>query len=83
MTAFELNNLIGLGALDKVRSSLKRLSLKERLPLLVELIPYVNSTPAHLKFFRDHFANEIGALIQAGMDLDRAERLYRLAKKEK
>lgn len=80
MQAFELNNLINIGATDKVRQHLKKLSLKDRLPLLHELIPYVKETPAHLKFFHEHFANEIGALIQAGMDYAAAEDLYNRAK---
>ena len=80
MQAFELNHLINIGATHKVRQHLKKLSLKERLPLLHELIPYVKETPAHLKFFHEHFANEIGALIKAGIDYAAAEDLYNRAK---
>jgi hypothetical protein len=83
MQAFELNNLINIGATDKVRAHLKKLSLKDRLPLLRELIPYVKETPTHLKFFHENFANEIGALIQAGMDYAAAEELYNRAKELK
>jgi hypothetical protein len=80
MQAFELNNLINIGATHKVRAHLKKLSLKDRLPLLHELIPYVSTTSTHLKFFHENFANEIGALIQAGMDYTAAEDLYNRAK---
>lgn len=80
MQAFELNNLIKIGATHKVRQHLKKLSLKDRLPLLHELIPYVKETPAHLKFFHENFSNEIGALIQAEMDYTAAENLYNCAK---
>ena len=80
MEAFELNRLIEAGAKDRVRAYLKKLSIKERLPLLHDLIPYVRLTPTSLKFFHEHFAIEIGALIQAEMDYAIAEKLYNAAK---
>lgn len=83
MNVSKVNQLIAVGATDRVRAYLKRLALKERLPVLHECIPYVNATPSNLRFFQENFANEIGALIQADYDYARAERLYNAAKKLK
>ena len=83
MKAYELYSLINIGAMDKVRQHLKNLSLVDRLPLLFDLIPYVNKTPRSLKFFRDNFAQEIGALVSAKYDYVQAEKLYNAAKKVK
>lgn len=83
MRAWEASALVNMGAGDRVRQHLKRLSLKDRLPLLHDLIPYVDSTPLSLKFFRDNFAQEIGALVSAGYDYEKAESLYNGAKRLK
>ena len=80
MRAQEIHALINMGAGDRVRQYLKKLSLKDRLPALHDLIPYVDQTPQNLKFFRDHFAQEIGALISAKYDYEKAEKLYNTAK---
>lgn len=80
MRAQEIHALINMGASDRVRQYLKKLSLKDRLPALHDLIPYVDNTPQNLKFFRDHFSQEIGALISAGYDYVKAEKLYNTAK---
>jgi hypothetical protein len=80
MRAQEASALVNMGAESRVRQYLKRLSLKERLPLLHDIIPYVDSTPGSLKFFRDNFSQEIGALISAKYDYEKAERLYNTAK---
>jgi len=80
MRANEIGNLVNIGAELRVRHHLKRLSLKDRLPLLHDLIPYVDSTPKSLKFFRDNFSQEIGALIAAQYDYEKAEKLYNTAK---
>ena len=80
MRAQEASALVNMGAGGKVRQHLKRLSLKERLPLLHDLIPYVDTTPQSLKFFRDNFSQEIGALISAKYDYEKAEKLYNTAK---
>ena len=80
MRAQEIHALINMGASDRVRRYLKKLSLKDRLPALHDLIPYVDNTPQNLKFFRDHFSQEIGALISAGYDYVKAEKLYNTAK---
>jgi hypothetical protein len=80
MRAQEASALVNMGAESRVRQYLKRLSLKERLPLLHDLIPYVDSTPGSLKFFRDNFSQEIGALISAKYDYEKAEKLYNMAK---
>jgi hypothetical protein len=80
MRANEIHALINMGAGDRVRQYLKKLSLKDRLPVLHDLIPYVDQTPGNLKFFRDHFSVEIGALISAKYDYEKAEKLYNTAK---
>jgi hypothetical protein len=80
MRANEIHTLINMGAGDRVRQYLKKLSLKDRLPALHDLIPYVDQTPGNLKFFRDHFSVEIGALISAKYDYEKAEKLYNTAK---
>jgi hypothetical protein len=80
MRAQEIHALINMGASDRVRQYLKKLSLKDRLPALHDLIPYVDNTPGNLKFFRDHFSVEIGALISAKYDYEKAEKLYNTAK---
>jgi hypothetical protein len=72
MRANEIHTLINMGAGDRVRQYLKKLSLKDRLPALHDLIPYVDQTPGNLKFFRDHFSVEIGALISAKYDYEKA-----------
>jgi hypothetical protein len=80
MQAFEISNLIKVGASSRARAYLKRLALKERLPLLHDCIPYVNESEVSLKFFRDNFTQEIGALVSAGYDYARAEVFYNAAK---
>ena len=80
MKAFEISNLIRVGAVAKVRAYIKRLALKERLPLLHDCIPYINDSAEHLRFFQENFAQEIGALITAGYDYTKAESLYNSAK---
>ena len=80
MRAAQLNGLLLSGAESTVRQHLKKLSLKDRLPVLHDLIPYVDQTPQNLKFFRDHFSQEIGALVSAKYDYEKAERLYNTAK---
>lgn len=82
MTADHIANLINLGANHKVRAYLKHLSLKDRLPKLWELSPYVNQTPATLHFFRENFAREIGALMMTKGDFEQAEKLYNQAKEK-
>ena len=80
MTANQLNNLLQIGASDRVRAHLKKLSLRDRLPALHDLIPYVNDTPSNLKFFHENFAREIGALITADYDYKKAESMYNFSK---
>lgn len=80
MTAERIVYLVNAGAYLEVRSRLKRLSLKDRLPTLWETTPYVNSTPECLHFFRENFALELGALMMAKGDFEKAEKLYNQAK---
>ncbi len=83
MRAQQIHALINMGAGDRVRKYLKKLSLKDRLPLLHDLIPYVKDTPENMKFFREHFSQEIGALIAAQYDYEKAEKIYNNAKELK
>jgi|APFre7841882793_1041355.scaffolds.fasta_scaffold00067_31 hypothetical protein len=80
MRALEISNLLQIGATDRVRKYLKKLSLKDRLPVLQECIPYVNATKGTLDFFHKNFAKEIGAIIAADYDFKKAELLYRISK---
>lgn len=80
MRAQQASALVNMGAGDQVRHHLKRLSLKERLPLLHDIIPYIDKTPQCLKFFREHFSKEIGSLIAASYDYEKAEKIYNGAK---
>lgn len=80
MTAHQLNHLLQIGASDRVRAHLKKLSLRDRLPVLHDLIPYINDSAGNLKFFHENFAREIGALISSGYDYVQAEKLYNVSK---
>jgi hypothetical protein len=83
MRAPEIHSLISAGASDRARQYLKKLSLRDRLPVLHDLIPYVNQTPRNLRFFRDNFSQEIGALISSNYNYEEAEKLYNSAKKSR
>lgn len=80
MQAHQIINLIRCEATSAARQRLKRLSLKERLPVLHECAAHIATTPENLSFFRDNFAVEIGALLATGYDYAAAEKLYRSAK---
>lgn len=80
MTAIEIHRLIQVGAQLKVRQYLKKLSIKDRLPLLHDCMPWVTETQANLKFFKDNFSQEFGALSKAAFDYVRAEEIYNGAK---
>lgn len=80
MTAQQIANLVNAGAKHEVRTRLKRLSLKDRLPKLWEITPYVNQSPETLHFFRENFSQELGALMMAKGDIEKAEKLYNQAK---
>lgn len=79
MTGREISNLINLGAVDRVRNKLKRQGIGDRLATLNDCIPYVTKTKANLAFFKKHFATELGAIMEAENDLEKAEELYRKA----
>lgn len=80
MKEFELSNLVQIGATDRVRSYLKKLTIPERVKMLHALIPYINVDAKSLQFFRENFSKEIGALIMANYDYDEAVKLYRTVK---
>ena len=83
MTAIEIIGLVRVGAQDKARLKIKKLSLKERLPLLHQCMPYIPENPATMKFFKENFSQEIGAMSAAGYDYVRAEQIYNGAKRLK
>jgi hypothetical protein len=80
MTGKEIDTLIRYGAVDRARKHLKRLSIKPRMQLLQDCIPNVNATTESLKFFKENFSREIGALMMAEQDIDKAVTLYNTAK---
>jgi len=80
MTSQRCLNLINHGAHNLVRSNLKKLSLKDRLPILEECIPHISVSAENIFFFREHFSQEIGAIMMAKGDLAKAEQLYNTAK---
>lgn len=75
-----LHRLIELGAIEIVRNSIKKLAIPNRMELLKSVVPWVNESPKSLKFYRDNFAIELGALIKSEMNCDKAVELYRQAK---
>lgn len=83
MNGHEIDTLIRYGATDRARKHLKRLGMNARMKLLQDCIPNVNATPQSLKFFKEHFSREIGALMMAEQDIDKAVELYNTAKKMK
>jgi hypothetical protein len=83
MTGQEIETLLRYGAVDRARKHLKRLAIPQRMKLLRECIPTVNVTTESLKFFKENFSVEIGALMIAEQDLDKAVSLYRTSKKYK
>jgi len=83
MTGQDVDSLIRYGATDRVRKHLKRLGMQARMKLLKDCIPNVNATTESLRFFKEHFSKEIGALMMAEQDVDKAVILYNTAKKIK
>jgi hypothetical protein len=83
MNGTEIDTLIRFGATDKARRHLKRLGMAARMKLLQDCIPNVNATPASLKFFKENFSREIGALMMAEQDITKAVELYNTAKNMK
>ena len=83
MTGPEISTLLRYGANDRVRKYLKKLAINQRLKILQDCVPYVNATQSSLKFFKENFAVEIGAIMAAEQDLEKAETLYRTAKSYK
>lgn len=79
MKGIEINSLLQAGASDRVRKKLKRMGLSDRLKSLHSCVPYVNVTPTNLKFFKENFSVELGAIMAAKEDLIKAEELYRTA----
>ena len=77
-----IKDLLGAGAHDRLRRDLKRLSIPQRMETLNRLIPDMRGfTTEWIEFFRKNFSIEIGAIVKAGGDLEKAEDLYRSANK--
>lgn len=76
MKAAQILNLIEIGAKDRARLYLKKLALKQRLPLLHSCFP-ITVNAARIQFFQEHFAAELVALWEAGFDYGKAEVRYR------
>jgi len=83
MNGQEIDTLIRFGATDRARKHLKRLGMAARMKTLKDCIPNVNATSESLKFFKDNFSREIGALMMAELDIEKAVRLYNTAKRMK
>jgi transcription initiation factor TFIIIB Brf1 subunit/transcription initiation factor TFIIB len=83
MNGQEIDTLIRFGATDKARRHLKRLGMNARMKLLQDCIPNVNATEKSLKFFKENFSREIGALMMAEQDIDKAVVIYNNAKSMK
>ena len=80
MSPAQIHNLIQAGGEERCRLHLKKLALPQRMETLSQVIPWVNESPKSLKFYRDNFAIELGALIKSEMDCNKAVELYRQAK---
>lgn len=83
MTPTQAINLINAGGTDNLRRKIKKYGIPERMKFLKGCIPYIKSSNKSLKFFRDHFAIEIGSLITAEEDIDKAVKLYQGSKSRK
>lgn len=79
MTAQEAINLINVGGTDHLRKKLKKYGLEDRMKILRDCIPYVSSSGKSLKFFKENFSKEIGALLTTNNNIEKAVELYRKA----
>jgi len=80
MQARQLETLIIAGGMDRARQLLKKLSLRDRLPLLAELVPTARVEQKIFVFLRDHFMVEVTALSQCEWNVEKAEELYNKTK---
>ncbi len=83
MKANDIDKLIEIGATDRVRKYLKKLSIPQRLNALNSCIPIIKKTGKSLRFFKENFSVEVGAILMAEGDLTVAEDMYRSAKTKK
>jgi prefoldin subunit 5 len=81
MTASEMLNLVQVGATDSLRRKLKKFGMKERMIHLQRCIPFIKDDKKYINFFRKNFSVELGALITAEGDIERAIELYKKAEK--
>lgn len=75
--AAKIDRLIENGAVDKPRTILKKMAMKERMNALMDLWMVINKSPRHLKFFKENFSVELGALIKAEYNTDEAVKIYK------
>jgi hypothetical protein len=80
MTTQEVNSLLQVGAKGKVRQYIKKLGIPQRMQFLAGCIPLVKQSQSNLKFFKENFSVEIGAILTAEGDVSKATELYRTAK---
>jgi hypothetical protein len=76
----DIQVLLDSGAYDRLRKKLKRLSIGPRFKVLRECIPLVKTSPQTINFFQKNFSVEIGAILMASEDLEKAESIYRAAR---
>jgi hypothetical protein len=81
MKTQEIKMLLDMGAKDRVRKYLKRLAIPERMKALEGCLPLVKQSPSNLKFFKESFSSELGAILMSDGDLEKAVTLYRSALK--
>jgi hypothetical protein len=81
MKVIEVNSLLRVGAYDRLRKKLKRMAIPERIDSLNDSFHLIDMDPGSLKFFKENFSVEIGALIVAERDLKKAVELYSKSKK--
>ena len=76
----DIQVLLDSGAYDRLRKKLKKLSIGPRFKVLRESIPLVKTSPQTINFFQRNFSVEIGAILMASEDLEKAESIYRAAR---
>lgn len=74
-------NLINVGATDRLRKKLKKFGMNERMIHLQKCIPFIKDSKRYIKFFKENFSAEIGALVIADGDIDVAVDIYKKASK--
>jgi len=85
MNAAQIKSLINAVSSSSVRQKLMKMSIKDRIPAIADLWPYIKADKQVKAFIAENFKKEAGALIVAKMDEDKAVELFkqnRAAEKE-